>query len=172
MVFEKKAEHVPYELVDLYAGAAAADNECNVTVNVEKKADRLCFLHATDIAEKRVYFKGMESMGSYRVTYDDGTESVIDISYGANICEYNRKYALPLESELFRHEGYIATYLAEPYCHKGRDGVDCTLYEYTWKNPYPEKKVDKIELTVTSGRGAKVLLFDVYSCNKKVDKLK
>ena len=160
--FEKKSEHVPYELGDFYAGAAAADNNCNVTVKVEKKVDRLSFLHATDIAEKRAPWQGLQKMGSYMVTYDDGMECVIGIFYGANICVYNRKYALPLESSLYRHEGYIGTYAAEPWRHKGKDGEDCVLYEYTWNNPHPEKKIDKIELTVTSGRGAKVLLFEVY----------
>ena len=160
--FEKKSEHVPYELGDFYAGAAAADNNCNVTVKVEKKVDRLSFLHATDIADKSAPWQGLQKMGSYMVTYDDGMECVIGIFYGANICVYNRKYALPLESSLYHHEGYIGTYAAEPWRHKGKDGEDCVLYEYTWNNPHPEKKIDKIELTVTSGRGAKVLLFEVY----------
>ena len=99
--------------------------------------------------------------GRYSLVYEDGEKYDIDILYGANINEYKRLYAKPVESDIFRHEGYVATCLAKPYMGKTKQGEDFCLYEYTAINPHPEKKISKIILSHLGDTDAKVILYKI-----------
>jgi len=64
---------------------------------------------------------------------------------------------------LFRHEGYTATCYSEPITGKTMNGEDYTLYARPWRNPNPEKMIEKVTLKHFGETDASILLFDVYA---------
>ena len=133
----------------------------------EAKADIITFVHATD--EKSYHPLLSESavkIGEYVLMYDDGSEYTEDILYAQNIYYYRSPYGDIETSPLFRHGGYVGTYLCLPICGKTTNGDDYTLGEYSIKNPYPDKKIGKIKIKHCKNTGAKILVFDVEFMKK------
>ena len=60
-----------------------------------------------------------------------------------------------------RHEGYAGTYLAIPECGKTCNGEDYTLGNYSFRNPYPTKKIKTVTLKHLQNSDVKILLFNV-----------
>lgn len=163
--FAGDIKNVPAELLwnNPYEKAVAVtDGKC-VEVKVNDKADVVLFTQATDLNERRAPWTPATQIGEYEFVYTDGSTATEAIDYGVNIMEYNRKYALPYESGLYRHEGYVGTYMAKPVCGKDSKGRDYTLYDYPVKNPCPEKIVDKVVVRHLNNTDAKILIFDVKS---------
>ncbi len=164
--FPKKAKNVPAELKDEFKGAAAIDAEAELSIPVSLMAERVAFLTSTSDRGDRIMWQAPKKLGEYVFTYDDGVTVKDDILYGANIAEYARVYGAPLSTgenkiSAFRHEGYFATYLADPVTGKMFDGGDYTLYEYTWSNPRPEHKIVNIEIRHSKDNRLKILVYDI-----------
>ena len=121
----------------------------------------IAFIHAADRSAQRIAWKSLLEVGRYVVTYEDGSEVVIPIEYGGNIRSMYERHAEPLKPAYYRHEGYIATYLADPISSKNEDGGDVTLYRYQWKNPAPQKKIVGIKLEGSGETDVRVLLYGI-----------
>ncbi len=154
-------EAVPHDIREDYAGALRVSHREEKTVAWSGHAARLSFLHATDKRGRHIMRTPAFKSGEYVIIYEDGTRETAEILYGANICEYRREYALPKASDLFRHVGYMATCLCTPVRGKTADGEDYTLYDYTWENPHPEKRIESIILRQCAETDESILLFGV-----------
>ena len=151
------------------AGPAACYAETHqVTIPIGKKVDALAFTHTADRPAARIAWEALLPVGKYTVTYEDGTSEVIPITYGGTIRAQNERHAAPLTPPYYRHEGYIATYLADPISLKSDDGSDLTLYRFVWKNPFPAKKLLSVTLEGDGDTDVSVLLYRVEGLHTPV----
>ena len=93
--------------------------------------------------------------------YDDDSTHTENIYYGAGIYNYHSSYGKPVDATMFRHIGYAGTYLALPESGKTHLGEDYTLYSYSFKNPYPAKKIKSLILKYCPDAGVNSAIFDV-----------
>ncbi|MEE1042473.1 MAG: family 20 glycosylhydrolase [Clostridia bacterium] len=130
-------------------------------VDVNEFATIVSFVHATSTSSKRIMWQKPEKIGEYVICYDDGSVYTENILYATNIHKYRSTYGDIIKSPMFRHQGYVGTYLAEPECGKTYDGADYTLGKYSIRNPYPEKKVQSIKVNHCGNTGAEIILFGI-----------
>lgn len=161
--FQREMKNIPAELLwyNPYETAAMLSGDETVEIEVNDKADIVFFTQATDLNENRTPWKSATQVGEYEFVYTDGETEIFQMDYGVHIMEYNRKYALPYESILYRHQGVVGTYMSKPICGKSSDGRDYTLYDYPIKNPEPDKIIKKIIVRHSNNTDANILLFDV-----------
>jgi hypothetical protein len=128
-------------------------------VAVNRKADSLIFLQAADGSVLRGRSSRRGTIADYVVEYSDGRKATVPVQYGGNIATWNRRHAEPLHHPMFRHGGYMATYLADPFVQdKTADGEDVTVYGYEWLNPRRDKSIRRIRLRACGTHDATVLL--------------
>jgi len=132
-----------------------------VEIGVDNCYDALAFTHSADRTAQRIAWKTLLPVGKYVVKYEDGSEEIVPIEYGGNIRSISERHAEPLKPPYYRHEGYIATYLADPISTKTEDGDDVTLYRYFWKNPNPDKKIVSVRLEGDGETDVRVLLYNI-----------
>jgi hypothetical protein len=131
-----------------------------VSVAVNRRADSLIFLHATHGNAKRSPSSRLTTVGEYVIEYADGGRARVPIEYGGNIAAWHRRHAEPMHHPMYRHSGYIATYLADPLVQdKTADGEDVTVYGYEWLNPRPNQTIREVRLGACGPSDATVLLF-------------
>ncbi len=107
--------------------------------------DRLLLELTLSHPMRRIVWKDLPHLGSYVVTYEDGSEAEIELRYGRNVMELCHTYGTPKGAGYFRHNGYVGTYFSDPVVIGKTDcGEDLTLLSYPWDNPSPEKKITKI----------------------------
>ena len=86
-------------------------------------------------------------LGAYMIEYAGGRRIKAPIDYGVTIAAMDRRYAQPMTQSMYRHAGYIATYLADPFVQeKTDDGREITLYGYEWINPQKDKPIKAVWL--------------------------
>ena len=74
----------------------------------------------------------------------------------------DRRHAQPMTHGMYRHAGYPATYLADPFVQeKTDDGRDITLHGYEWINPLENSAIKAVWLTAEGTTDAAVTLFGV-----------
>jgi len=156
-----KDSDAPYDIFEYGEGILKAGCGETREISINSKVKKLSFVHATDKGGRRVPWTEADKLGEYVIEYADGTQCEAEILYGANICEYKRTYAKPIPSPLFRHEGYIATCLANPIMGKTAEGKDYTLYEFAWINPDADKEIKKVYVKNTSNKETEIMVFDV-----------
>jgi hypothetical protein len=147
---------IPYEKAAVISAEAP-----ELTVDVNVKADTIFITHATDLAVDRIMWKPTFKVAEYELVYEDGSVAATDIGYGLNICKHSQCYGKPIESILFRHQGYIGTYGARPICGKDVNGKDYTLLELPIKNPCPEKTVKSLRLKHAQTTDAAIVIYDI-----------
>ncbi|MBR4059932.1 MAG: family 20 glycosylhydrolase [Lachnospiraceae bacterium] len=165
-----KRENIPFDIRDIvpYSGAYLVNaDQTTAEIMVRDYAEIISFVHATDRSSERVMWAKPFKIGRYIICYEDGTEYTEDILYAANIYKYLAPFGDRITSPLFRHEGYVGTYLTMPECGKTYNGQDYTLGRYSIKNPYPNKKITSIILEHSGNTDAEILLFDVTVCISK-----
>ncbi len=163
LVLDGDMKNTPNELLwnIPYDKTTVVDMNKEVEIMVDDTADTVFFTQATDLPAGRVMWTPAQQIGEYEFVYDDGETITMPIYYGVSIMEYGRKYARPIDSFLYRHEGYIGTYMAKPVCGKDSKGCDYTLYDYPVKNPNPEKIIKKVIVRHMNNTDSKILLFNV-----------
>lgn len=110
--------------------------------------DGLVFVHATTTNAQRVPWQPLTRVAEYVVRYRDGAEIRIPVEYGGAVAPLRRAHADPMASPIYRHQGYIGTYFADPLPEiKDDRGRDLTLYAWEWRNPRPEEPMDSLLLT-------------------------
>lgn len=130
-------------------------------VLIDDYADTLFVVHTTDLSADRIMWRDPFLLGEYTLSYEDGSNFTTDISYGENIHTYSQAYGEPINSILFRHQGYIGTYSAKPICGKDADGRDYTLLALPIINPEPEKKIKELRLKHMQNTDASIIVYDV-----------
>ncbi len=154
--------NIPFDIRDIvcYDKAIKIDAKDNmVEIPVNDSAEIITVVHATDKCGKRAPWQPAFKVADYKIIYNDGSEYSEEICYAANIHKYNSTYGDRLTASFFRHEGYAGTYLAIPECGKTHNGEDYTLGHYSFKNPYPEKKIKSVKFVHAEDTDASVLIF-------------
>ncbi len=123
-------------------------------------AKYISLLWATDKNAPRVMWKDPFSIGKITVEFDDGEIMEEDINYALNIYTSASRYATPIPSFLYRHEGYIGTYYTKPYCYKAEDGSDYTLRQHFIKIPNG-KTAKKIMVTHYKNTDSRIMIYDI-----------
>jgi len=114
--------------------------------SVNGKFRSLVFEHASSDYLRRLCWVSNKKIGSYRVCYEDGTEIVIPLTYGDNICHWDRRQNEPFGPKYYRHNGYCATWFVDSERVLTDFGKEGTVYKYEWINPSPDKTIDRIVL--------------------------
>ncbi len=132
-----------------------------VRIAVGRKFDSLIFLHAAR-ANAEVTRSDRMPLGAYIVEYAGGRKIRVPIEYGVTLAAMDRRHAQPMTHGMYRHAGYIATYLADPFVQeKTDDGRDITLHGYEWINPLENSAIKAVWLTAEGTTDAAVTLFGV-----------
>ncbi len=116
------------------------------------------FIKITHTTEKSIPYKAFYDgvfiedeiyhMGNYRVTYTDGTTADLKVKYGTNIANSAIPYTMEDDSATFdpntlsRASAALleVSYSTIPCVQDGK-----TWYTTAYKNPHPEKEIEKIE---------------------------
>jgi hypothetical protein len=155
-------------LISLAAGYHQAASSLIISVNA--CYDSLIFLQATLENAKRIPWEHLMKIGEYAIKYEDGEIVTVPIEYGGNIGVWFRRYGDPMLHSSYRHQGYVATYLADPYIQsKTPDGQDVTLYGYEWINPRKNHLIVSISLNATGNTDAAVMLFAMTGVRESAD---
>lgn len=157
-------ENIPYDI----RGIIPYKNALSVSafnpikeIEINDSFDSVAITHATDIFGHRIMWKPMFVAGYYTLNYEDGTSYKKALRFGGEIYNYLSGFGDILNSQFFRHQGYIGTYLLAPECGKTHNGEGYNLGTYTMKNPYPEKKVKSLTIEHDKSLGVKIMVFDV-----------
>lgn len=154
---------VPPELYGAipYKKAAVCSRENKeLYIDVDGFADIVTIVHATDISGGRELWGDAVKIGEYVLEYEDGTSVCDIIRYGDNIYKFSSRFGMPLESSLFRHEGYVASYMSKPELYKDIYGNDCTLLKCFIKNSKPDKRIKRLKAAAFGNTDAKIILFE------------
>ena len=132
-----------------------------VRIAVGRKFDSLIFLHAAG-ANAELTRSDRMPLGAYVIEYAGGRRIKAPIEYGVTLAAMDRRHAQPMTHSMYRHAGYIATYLADPFVQeKTDDGREITLYGYEWLNPRKNTPIKAVWLTAAGTTDAAVTLFGV-----------
>ena len=141
----KSALPVPKELKELCPHAFVIGDE---EIKIGRAFDRLVFEHTTLYSSPRGAWDTLPEsvLGRYVITYEDGASVDAEVIYAENVLKYHSTYGEPKMQALYRHTGYVATWLSDPaYEAKDEDGKDVTVLGYIWENPTPEKKIATVK---------------------------
>ena len=107
-------------------------------------------------------------LGAYVIEYAGGRKIRAPIEYGVTLAAINRRHAQPMTHSMYRHAGYIATYLADPFVQEKTDeGREVTIYGYEWMNPRKDTAIKAVWLTAEGTSDASVTLFGVTGVTVK-----
>ena len=128
---------------------------------VDSHADSLVFSHNTSIclpyrsADKGYRLENYH-IGCYTVRYQDGGESRIDLYFGGNIGNEDARWGRNgAEADI----GILqAAYYTRPWIKTLNFKDHVTVFDYEWINPYPEKAIKEIVLTLIN-KGAPFSIF-------------
>jgi hypothetical protein len=127
--------------------AAGTRRPSSSIVPVGARFDSLVFLHAATANAPRVPWKPLTRIAEYVVRYADGAEARLPVEFGGSLAPLGRAHALPMASPIYRHQGYIGTWLADPVLGlKDGRGEDRCLYAWEWLNPRPGEPVREIDV--------------------------
>ena len=73
-------------------------------------------------------WKPCTEVGTYVLSYEDGTEERIPLTLGGTIAHWNRRHNEPLRPKLYRHNGYTASYETDAEESVTADGKPVTFY--------------------------------------------
>ena len=159
-----RIENVPNELLFRSPANTALRLSCEnseVAVTLGRKAELIEILHATDRNSARPIWDPAITIGEYVLVYEDGSEHIIPIGYSESIMPYRHRYGMPIASPYYRHYGYAGTYLAYPVEGKDAEGRDYTLLRLPIRNPYPEKRIERILCRHAGNTDAEILIFEI-----------
>lgn len=105
----------------------------------------LVFTHTMLRRITRMPWTENEPIGSYVLTYSDGTEERVPLNISGNIGYWNRRHDQPLTHRLYRHTGYICCYYTDGEEWKTPEGENVTLYRYEYILP-EGKQLSRIRL--------------------------
>ena len=120
---------------------AASDLPQSVTLELGTKASALAFLHTTGWASAQRY----EKIGSYTLTYSDGSRATLNLEYGRHLTAWI--------------EPLVRTTVYDPVWRgKTKDGLDVALNVLVWNNPKPDLEIKSITLDSTGSAANLTLL--------------
>lgn len=101
-----------------------------VPQKAEKDCQSLIFTHTLRSRYSRLPWKAQECVGTYRLTYSDGTEQSVAIRSGREVGYCGMRSWEALEHPLYRHNGYTACYECDRELDVDETGKVLTRYRY------------------------------------------
>jgi hypothetical protein len=141
---------VPYDISDrgvVVAGPGSADSDlpdqvCGIPVG--RLASELTFLHTCARPVWSNIGRMVLLVGFYRVRYDDGTFVTVPVNYSQHLLEWLKPFNYrAAETEPIRQPVADASV---PWRGSTDGGHDVTLYAMPWRNPYPDKTIQFIDV--------------------------
>lgn len=134
------------ETVLLYNGEYdPACAEYGAELDVDGCFDSLVIEHTAARPHHRVPWVALEVLGHYAVTYEDGEEMLIPVTYGGNVSHYARRHHQPFTHPYYRHNGYTTSWETDGIEEWTDEGERVTLYRFEWINPRPDMAITKLE---------------------------
>lgn len=113
---------------------AASGLPRSLTLELSTKAKALAFLHTTGWATPQRY----EKVGSYTLTYADGSKASLSLEYGRHLSAWT--------------EPLVRTTLYDPVWRgKTQDGLEIALGVLVWNNPKPDLEIKSLTLESSGG---------------------
>jgi len=134
---------------------------------VDAAYDSIRFEHASSAFLRRIPWVALEKIGQYAVSYEDGTQEIIDLEYGGNISYWNRRQNEPFAAPYYRHNGYSGTWYSDGKRLEAATGEAATLYCYEWVNPKPAVKIKSIVFTAEEGVDTGVIIHKISGIVKE-----
>lgn len=119
---------------------AAKDLPAQVTIDLNRKADAIAFLHTTGWASAT----DRDPIGRYEITYADGSKLTQPIEYGRHVLAW---------TENMSSSKTVSMIPAPAWNGKTRDGLDVNVLTLEWTNPKPNLIIKSITL-VSEGKSA------------------
>ncbi len=118
-----------------------------VQIPLTGKAKSLVLLHAASSIGVIGLGAPGTPMGRYELIYADGSREKLELAWGWQLAEWDRRYGAPLPHMAHRHSGYVGSYPAFPLWQgKSASGKDVTLYGFEWLNPHPDRELRALRL--------------------------
>ena len=111
--------------------------ELGLELEIGDTFDSLVIEHTASRLRHRLPWKPLEVIGRYAVTYEDGEEAEIPVTYAGNIGHYARRHHQPFTHQYYRHNGYITAWETDGIEERQEAGEVVTVYRYEWINPRP-----------------------------------
>ncbi len=121
----------------LFSGNAQATE-----IAVNNTFEALTFTHTAKHLISKTPWEDGNNLGTYKITYVDGTFIEIPLLNGQNIYYEGIRQNTPIVNGYFRHTGYIGTWSTDEVLIDNK-----TYYKFLWLNPHPEKEIKEITLT-------------------------
>ncbi|GGO29019.1 glycoside hydrolase family 20 zincin-like fold domain-containing protein [Deinococcus humi] len=118
------------------ARGAVNDLPTQATVELERKADAIAFLHTTGWPGALA----REVIGRYEIEYADGSKLALPLEYGRHI----RAWTDLLPTSMIPAPGWVG---------RTADGLDINVPVLEWKNPKPSSVIKRITL-ISEGKNA------------------
>lgn len=150
------------EALAVGAKGARGPSALSIRLDAAGRFDSLIFLHAAGTNAERIPWKELVPLAFYTVEFEDGRKARLPVEYGGNIGAWDRRYAEPLRHPFYRHQGYVATWFADPLIRGWtREGGPVTVYGWEWINPRPGVPLRAVTLSAAEGTDASVFLYAV-----------
>ncbi|RJF73575.1 glycoside hydrolase [Deinococcus cavernae] len=121
------------------ARGAVSDLPASITLEVNRRADAVAFLHTTGWASALPALN-RENIGRYEITYADGSKVTQPIEYGRHI----RAWTDTVNPSMVMAPGWVG---------QTKDGLDVNVPIFEWVNPKPGVTIRSITL-ISEGKAA------------------
>jgi len=145
---------IPYDICGkaiIVAGPGSADGDLPdqvLDIPIGRKAAELVFLHTCAKPVWSNLNRMILLLGFYRIRYDDGTFVAVPVNYSQHLLEWLRPFGYrKMEFEPVRQPVADATVAWRGSTEAGHD---VTLYAMSWRNPYPEKIIQAVDVLASA----------------------
>lgn len=128
--------------------------------------DSLIVTHTATCPRHRYPWLALEEIGTYVITYGDGTEESLPVTYGGNIGHYARRHHQPFTQGYYRHNGYITSWETDGVELRAENGKPVTFYRIEWRNPRPETTIERVCYRAAEGEAADVAVRSVIGVQR------
>ncbi|MBR5024242.1 MAG: hypothetical protein IKX48_04185, partial [Victivallales bacterium] len=135
-------------------------------ITLNGRFDSFVITHTAQRELTRMPWVELEEIGTYEITFDDGSTECLPVSYGGNVGYWNRRQGQPQPQPFYRHNGYIGTYFADTTESRLRDGRLVTLYHYEWLLPQNDKTIVRLRYIPAENAKSDVVVYGVTGLNR------
>ena len=124
---------------------------CGLSIVAEGRFDSLLIEHTALQPRHRLPWKPLEVIGEYVVTYADGAEAFLPVTYAGNISHCGRRHHQPFDQKYYRHNGYTTAWETDGAEEITANGEAATLYRVEWIHPRPDAAIAHIAYRPAEG---------------------
>jgi len=128
-----------------------------ITIPVQQKFKNIIFIQCLNRPFFRKYWEQLATgakkpqVGAYKISYKDGSIKIIELKFRFNVETWNSRLGI--------YDGKLI------WQGKSKKGYLMRLWAMSWKNPFPNKEVAKIEFITSSISNMNPMLFGIVIGN-------